>query len=131
MARTDLVSDVFTIIRNATRINKETVNVPSSLMIKSLVEILKKESYIENYKYIDDKKQGQIRIYLKYKNGKSSINNLKRISRPGLRKYSKRKEIPYVLRGRGIAFISTSCGILTDKEAREKKIGGEVIGSVW
>ena len=131
MSRTDLISDVFTLIRNATRINKEIVNVPASLVIKSIADILKKEGYIENSKFIEDKKQGILRIYLKYIEGKPAINNLKRISKPGLRVYVERDKIPYVLRGRGIAIISTSSGIFSDKEAREKKIGGEVLGYVW
>ena len=131
MSRNDLVSDVFTIIRNGTRIKKATVNVPASNTIKSIVEILKNEGYIEDFKFIDDKKQGELRIYLKYENGKSVITNLKRISKPGLRSYVKKDEIPFVLRGRGIAFISTSRGIFTDKQAREAKVGGEVIGYTW
>jgi small subunit ribosomal protein S8 len=131
MARTDLVADVFTIIRNATRIKKEVVEVPASSMVQSIAEILKREGYIENYKFMEDKKQGILRIYLKYIDNKSAIRNLKRISKPGLRIYAKKDEIPSVLRGRGVAFISTSQGILTDKEARERKIGGEIIGYVW
>ena len=131
MSRTDLISDVFTIIRNASCINKQVVNVPASSVIKSIADILKKEGYIENFKFIDDRKQGLLRVYLKYINGKPVINNLKRISKPGLRIYIKKDKIPFVLRGRGIAIISTSQGILTDREAREKTIGGEVIGHVW
>jgi small subunit ribosomal protein S8 len=100
-------------------------------MVQSIAEILKREGYIENYKLMEDKKQGILRIYLKYIDNKSAIRNLKRISKPGLRIYAKKDEIPSVLRGRGVAFISTSQGILTDKEAREKKIGGEIIGYVW
>lgn len=131
MSRTDLIADAFTIIRNAVRAKKETVEVPASSLIRSIVEILKKTDYIENSKFIDDKKQGLIRIYLKYTDKKSVINNLKRISKPGLRVYVKKDKIPIVLRGKGTAFISTSQGVLTDKEAREKNLGGEVIGYVW
>ena len=131
MSRTDLISDVFTIIRNAIRIKKQTVDVPASSAIKSIAGILKREGYVENIKLIDDKKQGILRMYLKYIEGKSAINNLKRISKPGLRIYVKSTKVPFVLRGKGIAFISTSQGILTDKEAREKSIGGEIIGYVW
>jgi small subunit ribosomal protein S8 len=131
MSRTDLIADVFCIIRNATRIKKEVVEVPASSMVQSIAEILKREGYIENYKFMEDKKQGILKIYLKYIDNKSSIKNLKRISKPGLRIYAKKDEIPSVLRGRGVAFISTSQGILTDKEARERKVGGEVIGYVW
>ena len=131
MSRTDLISDVFTIIRNATRIKKQVANVPASSVIKSIAEILKREGYIENLKFIADEKQGILRIYLKYISGKSAISNLKRVSKPGLRIYAKSDDVPFVLRGKGIAIISTSQGILTDKEARAKKIGGEVIGYVW
>ena len=131
MSRTDLISDVFTIIRNASGIRKQVVNVPSSSVLKSISEILKREGYIENFKFIDDKKQGTLRIYLKYINNKSVINNLKRVSKPGLRIYVKSDNLPFVLRGKGIALISTSQGIYTAREARKKKIGGEVIGYVW
>lgn len=131
MARTDLVADAFTIIRNAVRIRKEFTEVPASSMIRAIAEILKREGYVENYKFIEDKRQGILRIYLKYSGNKSAIKNLKRVSRPGLRIYAKRHKIPSVLRGRGVAFISTPEGILTDKEAREKQVGGEVIGYVW
>ena len=131
MSRVDLISDVFTIIRNASRIKKQVANIPASTVIKSIVEILKREGYIENFKFIDDKRQGILRIYLKYIDEKPAIKNIKRISKPGLRIYVKKDQIPFVLRGRGIAIISTSGGILTGKEAREKKVGGEVIGYVW
>ena len=131
MSRVDLISDVFTIIRNASCIKKQVENVPSSSVIKSIVEILKREGYIENFKFIDEKKQGIQRIYLKYINEKPAIKNLTRISKPGLRRYVKKDKIPFVLRGRGIALISTSRGILTGKQARKEKVGGEVIGYVW
>ena len=131
MSRTDLISDVFTIIRNASILKKETVNVPSSSVVMAIAQILKNEEYIEDFKLIEDKKQGTLRIYLKYNSGKPVINNLKRISKPSLRLYVNRHEIPSVLRGRGFALVSTSQGILTDKEAREKKVGGEVLGYVW
>jgi small subunit ribosomal protein S8 len=131
MSRTDLISDVFTIIRNACRLNRQVVNVPASSVIKSIAEILKREAYIEDFKLIDDKKQGILRIYLKYINEKPVLNNLKRISKPGLRIYVKKDKVPNVYRGRGIALISTSQGIFTDKEARERRLGGEVIGCVW
>jgi small subunit ribosomal protein S8 len=131
MSRTDLISDVFTIIRNAARINKQVVNVPASAVVKSIAEILKREGYIEEFKFVEDKKQGILRIYLKYIKDRPVLNNLKRISKPGLRIYVKGDEVPEVYRGKGIALISTSQGILTDKQAREKKIGGEVVGYVW
>lgn len=131
MSRSDLIADVFTIIRNAAMIKRESVDVPASNTIKSILDILKKESYIENFKIIEDKKQGQVRVYLKYIGDKSAIRNIKRISRPGLRAYVKNKKVPVVLRGRGIAVISTSAGLMTDKDAREKGLGGEVIGYIW
>jgi small subunit ribosomal protein S8 len=110
---------------------KENVDIPCSNTIKSILEILKKENYIENFKMIEDRKQGLARIYLKYIAHKPAIKTLKRISKPGLRVYVKQDTIPVILRGRGIAIISTSKGIMTDKEARKQGIGGEVIGYVW
>jgi small subunit ribosomal protein S8 len=110
---------------------KENLDVPSSNTLKSILEILKKESYIENFKLIDDKKQGICRIYLKYIAGKPAIKKIKRISKPGLRVYVKCDKVPKVLRGRGMAIVSTSKGIMTDKGCRELGVGGEVIGYVW
>ena len=131
MSRTDLIADVFTIIRNAMMAKKENVDVPASNTIKAIMEILKKENYIENFKLIEDRKQGLVRVYLKYIADKPAIRNIKRVSRPGLRVYAKSIKIPPVLRGRGLAIVSTSKGIITDKEARESKLGGELIGYVW
>ena len=131
MSRTDLIADVFTIIKNANYIKKPTVDVPASKIVKFIAEILKREAYIDNYKFIEDKKQGLIRLYLKYINNKPVLKNLKRISKPGLRVHIKKDKIPFVLRGKGIAIISTSRGMLTDKKAREAKVGGEVIGYIW
>lgn len=131
MSRTDLIADVFTIIRNANMIKKEVVDVPASNTVKSILEILKKENYIENYKVIEDNKQGAVRVYLKYFSNGPAIRNIKRISRPGLRVYSSKDKIPSVLRGRGIAVLSTSKGIITDKQAREIGVGGEIIGYIW
>ena len=131
MSRTDLIADVFTIIRNAIRIKKDTVDLPASGNIKSIMAILKKNEYIDNFKLIEDKKQGMVRVYLKYIAGKSAIRNLKRISKPGLRVYVRGKKVPSVLRGRGLAIVSTSKGVITDKEAKELGVGGEVVGYVW
>jgi small subunit ribosomal protein S8 len=131
MSRTDLIADVFTMIRNAMMAKKETMDVPASNNVKSILEILKRESYIEDFKYIDDKKQGILRIYLKYTLGKPAIRSIKRVSKPGMRIYVKRDKIPSVIRGRGLAIISTSKGIITDREARETGVGGEVIGYIW
>ncbi|MCM8800721.1 MAG: 30S ribosomal protein S8 [Candidatus Omnitrophica bacterium] len=131
MSRTDLIADAFTIIRNAVMAKKEIVDIPASKMLKSILEILKKENYIDNFKFIEDKSRPRLRIYLKYIANKSAITQIKRVSKPGLRVYVKRKDIPLVLRGKGLAILSTSKGILTDKEARATKIGGEVIGYIW
>ncbi|MFH0826930.1 MAG: 30S ribosomal protein S8 [Candidatus Omnitrophota bacterium] len=131
MSRTDLIADTFTIIRNAYMARKETADVASSSTIKSILEILKAENYIENYKLMEDNKQGTARVYLKYVSHKPALRNIKRISRPGLRFYVKHQKVPSVLRGRGLAIISTSKGVMTDKQARETGMGGEVIGYVW
>ena len=131
MSRTDLIADVFTIIRNAIRIKKDAVDLPASGNIKSIMAILKKNEYIDNFKLMEDKKQGVVRVYLKYIAGKSAIRNIKRVSKPGLRVYVKGKKVPTVLRGRGLAIVSTSRGVITDKEARELGVGGEVIGYIW
>lgn len=131
MSRTDLIADAFTIIRNAIMAKKENADVPGSNTLRSILEVLKKENYIDTFKEIEDKKQGILRIYLKYLFGKSAIRNIKRVSKPGLRIYVKRDKVPRVLRGRGIAVISTSKGIMTDKQARELSLGGEVIGYIW
>ncbi|MDP2044424.1 MAG: 30S ribosomal protein S8 [Candidatus Omnitrophota bacterium] len=131
MSRSDLIADVFTIIRNAIMIKKDAVDLPASNNIKSIMAILKKNEYIDNFKLIEDKKQGLIRVYLKYIAGKSAIRNIKRISKPGLRVYVSGKKVPIVLRGRGLAIVSTSKGVITDKEARELGVGGEIIGYIW
>lgn len=131
MSRQDLIADTFTMIRNAIMAKKQNLDAPASTITKSILEILKKEGYIDNFKLIEDKKQGILRIYLKYIAGKSAIINIRRISKPSLRIYVKHDKIPSVLRGRGLAIISTPKGILTDKEARELKLGGEVVAYVW
>ena len=95
------------------------------------MEILKNEGYIDNYKLIEDNKQGILRVYLKYILGKPAIRNIQRVSRPGLRKYARSKKIPSVLRGKGLAIVSTSSGIVTNKEAKEKNLGGEIIAYIW
>lgn len=131
MSRTDLIADAFTMIRNAIMAKKENVDIAASNTLKAIMEILKKEDYIENFKLIEDKKQGLLRVYLKYIAQKPAIRNIKRVSRPSLRVYVKGVKAPSVLRGRGIAIISTSKGIITDKQAREEKVGGEIIGYIW
>lgn len=131
MSRTDLIADTFTMVRNAFMAKKETLDVPASKITKSIFEILKEQGYIENFKLIEDKKQGILRIYLKYIAGKSAIKNIKRVSKPGLRLYVKHEKVPSVLRGRGLAIVSTSKGLITDTEAKAQGVGGEVIGYIW
>jgi small subunit ribosomal protein S8 len=131
MSRTDPIADAFTVIRNAIMAKKETVDFPASNTLKAILEILKKENYIENFKILEYKKQGMARIYLKYVANKPAIRNIKRISKSSLRVYVKHKKVPTVLRGRGIAIVTTSKGIMIDKEARDLGVGGEVIGYVW
>jgi len=131
MSRSDLISDALTIIRNAIMAKKENADFPASKTLKSILDILKKENYIDNFKLIEDKKQGILRVYLKYISGKSAIKNIKRISKPSLRVYVKHENLPSVIRGRGIAIISTSKGIITNKEAKELQAGGEVIAYIW
>ncbi|MDD5246811.1 MAG: 30S ribosomal protein S8 [Candidatus Omnitrophica bacterium] len=131
MARTDLIADALTIIRNAVAAKKENVDFPASNSLKAIMEILEKEKYIDAFKLVEDKKQGKLRVYLKYIAGKSAIINLKRVSKPSLRIHVKKDKIPSVLRGRGLAIISTSKGIITDKAAREQGLGGEVLLYIW
>jgi small subunit ribosomal protein S8 len=131
MSRTDLISDAFTIIRNASRAKKEETYIPYSNSLLRICEILKQEGYLENFKDIDLEGYKQIKVYLKYEGKKSVINQIKKVSTPGRRVYAKRDAIPLVLRGYGIALVSTSSGILTDKEAKAKGVGGEVIGMIW
>ena len=131
MVMTDPIADFLTRIRNANQAKHEVLEVPASNIKKGIAEILKREGFVKNVEVIEDDKQGIIRVFLKYgQNGERVITNLKRISKPGLRVYSKREDIPKVLNGLGIAIISTSEGLLTDKEARQKNVGGEVIAYV-
>lgn len=131
MSRTDLIADALTMMRNALLAKKDNVDIPASGVLKAILEILKKEAYIDNFKFIEDKKQGILRIYLKYLASKPAIRNIKKVSKPGLRVYVKRDKVPSVLRGRGLAIISTSRGIMTDKEAKELGVGGELIAYIW
>ena len=129
---TDPIADMLTRIRNGNSAKHESVDVPASKMKKEIAEILLKEGFIKSYDVIDDGVQGTIKVDLKYgRNDERIISGLKRISKPGLRLYAKGTEIPRVLGGLGIAIISTSKGVLTDKEARNQGIGGEVICYVW
>lgn len=129
---TDPIADFLTRIRNANMVYKDQVEVPASKMKKGLAEILKNEGFIRNYEVVDDGKQGILRLYLKYgPNKQKVITGLKRISKPGLRVYVKKDEIPKVLGGLGIAVISTPKGLMTDKQARKEGLGGEVICYIW
>ena len=129
---TDPIADMLTRIRNANSARHETVDVPASNMKKSIAQILLDEGYIKSFQLIDDGTQGVIRITLKYNAGKEKvITNLRRVSKPGLRVYAGADELPRVLRGLGIAIVSTSKGVMTDKEARKAHIGGEVLAFVW
>ena len=132
MQITDPIADMLTRIRNAGSAKHETVDVPASKMKKAIAEILLEEGYIRSFQLIDDGTQGVIRITLKYLPGKEpAILGLKRVSKPGLRVYAGADELPRVLRGLGIAIISTSRGIMTDKKARAAHVGGEVLAFVW
>lgn len=129
---TDPIADFLTRIRNANMVRHDSLEVPSSKIKRSIADILKREGFIRDYEYIDDNKQGILRLFLKYgKNNERVISGLKRISKPGLRSYVKSDDVPKVLNGLGIAVISTSDGVMTDKDARAKKIGGEVLAYIW
>ncbi|AHF18376.1 Ribosomal protein S8 [Leuconostoc mesenteroides KFRI-MG] len=129
---TDPIADFLTRVRNANLARHEVVEAPASKIKKSIAEILKAEGFIRDFEYIDDNKQGVIRVFLKYGEDRNRvITGIQRISKPGLRKYAKAEELPKVLNGLGIAIISTSAGVITDKEARSKQVGGEVIAYVW
>jgi small subunit ribosomal protein S8 len=128
----DPIADMLTRIRNANTVRHEVVEVPASKIKRQIAEILKNEGFIRDCEYIEDNKQGILRIFLKYgPNNERVITGLKRISKPGLRVYTKASEIPRVLGGLGIAIISTSKGLMTDKQARQLNTGGEVICYVW
>ena len=132
MVMTDPIADMLTRIRNANMVRHDKLELPASNLKKEVAKILKREGYIRDVEFVDDKKQGVIRIFLKYGQGEERvISGLKRISKPGLRVYTNSDEIPRVLNGLGIAVISTSSGVITDKEARQKNVGGEVLAYVW
>ena len=132
MIMNDPIADMLTRIRNALIARHDTVTLPASNMKKAIAKILLDEGYVKSIDFIDDDVQGQIKIVLKYVQGKQPvIKGLKRISKPGLRVYARREELPKVLGGLGVAIISTSKGIMTDKEARNAGIGGEVLAYLW
>lgn len=129
---TDPIADMLTRIRNANNARHTTVDIPASNMKKAIADILLKEGYVKNVEIIDDNIQGVIRITLKYgENRQKVLTGLKRVSKPGLRSYASKDELPKVLKGLGIAIISTSKGVMTDKEARRQNVGGEVLAFIW
>ena len=128
---TDPIADLFTRIRNGQMVGHPRVDVPGSKMKSRIVEILKDEGYIKNFRYYEDGKQGILRVYLKYQNSKPVIRGIKRVSKPGRRNYVNRDTIPKVLNGLGVAIVSTSEGIFTDAQCRKKGVGGEVVGHIW
>ena len=132
MTMTDPIADMLTRIRNANTVGHETVEIPASKMKKAIAEILKEEGYIADFEMIEDDKQGMIKVTMKYgANKEKVISRIKKISKPGLKVYAKAGEVPKVLGGLGIAIVSTSKGIVSDKEARKLGVGGEVICYVW
>ena len=132
MTMTDPIADMLTRIRNANTVGHDTVDVPASKMKRSIADILLAEGYIKGFDVIEDSKQGTIKIQMKYGAGKERvISGIKKISKPGLKVYAKANEVPKVLGGLGIAIISTSQGVISDKEARKLGVGGEVICYVW
>ena len=132
MQITDTIADMLTRIRNSSSAKHPTVDIPASNLKKQIAQILLDEGYIKAFKVIDDSKQGMIRITLKYTDSKAQvITGLRRVSKPGLRIYSNCKDMPKVMKGLGIAIVSTSKGIMTDKKAREMNVGGEILAFVW
>jgi len=132
MVMTDPIADFLTRIRNANSVNHDKVEIPASKLKKTMAQILKDEGMIKDFEYIEDGKQGILRVHLKYgPNKQKVITGLKRISRPGLRVYAKKDEVPRILGGLGIAIISTSQGVMTDKQARKRGLGGEVLCYIW
>ena len=132
MQITDTIADLLTRIRNANSAKHDTVDVPASNMKKAITQILVDEGYIKGFQVIDDGKQGIIRITLKYGENKSQvITGLRRVSKPGLRIYTSCEDMPKVMKGLGIAIVSTSKGVMTDKQARKENVGGEVLAFVW
>ena len=128
---TDPIADLFTRIRNGQMVRHPRVDTPGSKMKSRIVEILRDEGYIKNFRIYEDGKQGVLRVYLKYHNEEPVIRGIRRISTPGRRQYVNRDTIPKVLNGLGVAIVSTSSGVFTDEQCREKGVGGEVLGHIW
>lgn len=132
MSMTDSIADLLTRIRNANRASHEKVDVPFSRMKQEIVRLIKDEGFIKNYRFIEDRRQGTIRVFMKYgPNREHVIKDLQRISKPGCRVYTSAEEIPRVLGGLGVAILSTSRGIMTDRQARREHVGGEVLCHIW
>jgi small subunit ribosomal protein S8 len=132
MTMTDPIADMLTRIRNANTVRHTSLELPASNLKKEVADILKREGFIRDYEYIKDSKQGILRIFLKYgADNEKVITGLKKISKPGLRVYTKADQLPRVLGGLGIAVISASTGVITDKEARQQQVGGEVLAYIW
>lgn len=132
MVMTDPIADMLTRVRNANTVRHEKLDIPASKVKTEIADILKREGYVRNYEVIEDNKQNIIRIFMKYgSNEEQVIRGLKRISKPGLRVYAKAEEVPRVLNGLGTAIVSTSKGVLSDKEARAQVVGGEVLAYIW
>lgn len=132
MSMTDPIADMLTRIRNASRAEHEKVDIPASKLKTRIAEILKEEGFIKNYRLIEDTKRGTLRVYLKYGAGNEKmISGLARVSTPGRRVYVTHEKVPSILAGMGVAIVSTSKGVLTDREVRKQKVGGEVLAYVW
>ena len=131
MSVSDPIADTLTIIRNAAHVRKETVEFRASKLLERILSIFKNDGYIEDFRLLKDDKQGILKVYLKYDNNKPVIMGIKRISRPGLRVYADNGKIPRILNGLGTAVLSTSKGVISDREARKLKIGGEVLCAIW
>ena len=131
MSLNDTISNLLTVIRNGIQVNKQTVDIPASILSGKILEIFKNDGYIEDFRLMKDGAQGSFKVYLKYENKTPAIIGLKRISKPGLRVYTKNDKVPRVLNGLGTAVISSSNGIINDREARKLKVGGEVLCYIW
>ncbi|MFH1665601.1 MAG: 30S ribosomal protein S8 [Candidatus Omnitrophota bacterium] len=132
MSVTDLIADQLTVIRNAIGVGKKTVIIRKSKALESIVKIAQETGFVENYRVIEDNKQGQIKVYLKYtEDGLPVLEGIKRVSKPGRREYTPLKKVKSVMGGAGISILSTSKGLMTDKDARDKGIGGETICQLW
>ncbi|AKG05581.1 MULTISPECIES: 30S ribosomal protein S8 [Salimicrobium] len=132
MTMTDPIADMLTRIRNANMVRHEKLELPASNLKREIADILKREGFIRDYEQVEDGKQGILRIFMKYSQTEQKvISGIKKISKPGLRVYAQADEVPRVLNGLGIAVVSTSKGVLTDKEARAQAIGGEVLAYIW